>query len=272
MTSPPQFDLDILGEYKHKLASDWRYECRREQGPDDRSPNVRHFYDVSAIETWMKAENGEHRNGSKLLSVLEPKMKDMRDFPPTFDQILQDGDLRYLKVFSLLLALGYGELIVCFRTAYITDEVLERSYLDEDSVASVEEEIRKSGVTSHKEIMRRFKEERWSFCPITLESAMHKHLSGPWIPPFSSMAPVNETGGTSTVYKVIVKQEFISEELKKVLTERSDNTYGRVSNLHLYNGLNYTLLIYCSTTSWHLNPTLTGDEQKPRMRRLPIPN
>jgi hypothetical protein len=231
MTSPPHFDRDILEDYKQKLELDWKHECRREQGPDDPSPNIRHFYDVSAIETWMLAGKGKNRNGSKLLTFLTPKMKDWVNFPPTFDQILEDGELRYLKVFSLLLALGYGELIVCFRTAYITDENLERSHLDVESVRSVEEEIRKSGVGDPGTIMEQFKKERWSFCPITLDFAMHKALPGPWIPPFLSMAPVNETGGTSTVYKVIVKQEFLSEELKKGLTERFDKTHDNVSNL-----------------------------------------
>jgi hypothetical protein len=235
MAPLPDPDLDILEIYNRKLKLDWSYEYRREKGPNDSSPIVRQFYNISAIERWMMlTENGEQTNGSKLLLSLEPKIKAMVNFPPTFEQILKDGELRYLKGFSLLLALGHGELIVCFRKAYISDEVLERSHLPDDSVANVEEEIRKSRISNHKEIVRQFKEQRWSFCPIILDYDMHKHLSGPWIPPFSSMVPVNENGGTSTVYKVIVKQEFVGEKLKEVLTERVDNEFGKVSNLRLH--------------------------------------
>ena len=138
-----------------------------------------------------------------------------------------------LRVFSILLDLGRGELVHKFHQSYIEDSRLPVSNLDDVHYTITQMGLDLDDAEARK-LAQEFHAKQWSFCPIDLSIDMSKDLHEKYIMPICQKQKINEKGGSATgIYLIEVQAEFVSAELKKSASKYNskEDGFGFVSQI-----------------------------------------
>ncbi|PGH11424.1 serine/threonine protein kinase [Polytolypa hystricis UAMH7299] len=192
----------------------------------------RYFVPMDRVEKWLEEQQsqGDANNLDGLLRQLEDKMKTQgvsRQFASS-KTILED-DNRCVTVFAVLLELGRGELIYLFQSMNVVDKILD--WPPALSTIELAEELKRRGITDGPTLLDDFDEAKWAYCSPPLRLDMERNMLSPIVLPFCRCEPVNDKGGTASVFQVAVQEELIldpklADALSKSLYD--DRDFGKV--------------------------------------------
>ena len=156
-------------------------------------------------------EPGQTKNNTVLL-LEDIYGKSGGTFFYTGSNSILEGSARSLKVFSMLLDLGYGHLLGEFTNARIIDDQLHLFPSHRDRLRVFLESKR---IPNVEQILEGFEQRRRQFCPAIFESGScgtYDDLN--WVLPFAKHEPINEKGGTAEVSQVAIQEGFFSNPVK----------------------------------------------------------
>ena len=200
--------------FKQKLQTEWTQKavCGRK------------YILFHRVKAWFNTydEREQLTNAGKLLRSIYQNHRRLEFQPVASTQISE-----YLLVFAILLQNDRGDLIHYFRRTDIKDLLLRWPVLHYGQLGDVEDD----GVDTVSKIKEFFERDRWAFCPVEIRTDMEKSsLDTNAIIPFCRQQPVNDKGGTATVFQVLLQEDFVSKELRDrfVHSKVDDKEFGSV--------------------------------------------
>ncbi|KAH8724817.1 hypothetical protein GQ44DRAFT_727596 [Phaeosphaeriaceae sp. PMI808] len=224
-------DLRTLNEYKDLLKNVWTRSvaCQNQCDPPEACSCQRRVVHVEAMKQWWLSRAPESSDQMKLLRLLDDMaLPSHRTFPLEF-QTYFSGQHSCLKVFSLLLSQGQGDLIDRFYDSNMNDKYL--AIMRKSTDESLRDNLRQIRTPDEvEEILENFHKERGAFCPLELTLHMNRNLQDTQsIPPFCHKVKMGNKGGTASIYWVAVQKDFILDEhLKDAISASlyTDDVYG----------------------------------------------
>jgi hypothetical protein len=149
-------------------------------------------------------------------------------------QILLDGAQCCVAVFSILLQIGWGDLIHLFRSHEIFDSSLPVVLFTlKDIFREMIRYLQLEDQISPDALAEDFNNQQWSFCPAIFREGEFDFVQNRIIPIFSK-EKINTKGGTATLWQIEVLEEFVHESLRKIFEESAyddeDDQMGKVGN------------------------------------------
>jgi hypothetical protein len=205
---PQQQSNTTLKEYKDKLQQCWArpVACQDQCPPSEECRCLRHIVHVDALIAWLGRKLTEANRDTNLHQLLmEVQLGDHRTFPLDYNTYFT-GELKCVRVFSLLLKQDRGHLIDRFYQSRMYDMILHQ----DGNYEGLRENLSD-------------KREKWTFCPLELQLHMDRPLEGTRvIVPFCRKIKLNKRG-TASVYLVAVQEDLIRDERLRV--ELKDSLY-----------------------------------------------
>ncbi|TID14705.1 Protein kinase domain-containing protein isoform 1 [Venturia nashicola] len=195
--------VSLPQEFKQKLELEWKQKAVCEG----------HYVLTQPLKRWMnEREDGLATNCARLLQIAFAKHTRSPHQPLQASQVCNDADSCCL-VFSILLDIGYPDLLDIFHAAKIFDHQLSsagyyyselRERLAAASYAPEETE----------QIVNAFNENKRAYCIAELKQRSDSFHKGKWILPICKKERINSKGGTAAIWLILVKGEVLPEELK----------------------------------------------------------
>lgn len=229
--------VSMLETFRSKLKTEWK------QRPDcsahgNRCRFVRHFVRTTLLEEWMaqRETTTSKTNGERLIDEVKPF-----SWLGTSPKSIFEGDKSCILVLSCLLQQvhgtegrskeGHGNLIYIFQKAGIIDKGLQHAPSRFETLRKGLEFKRIPGVEA---IIEHFERKMWAYCPLYLQENCDMDIGSKLFLPFITHDLVG-SGGTATVFKVRVQQEFVPTKIREHLgSPLEDEKYGAVSIVDRY--------------------------------------
>ncbi|KAH6672834.1 hypothetical protein B0J14DRAFT_700840 [Halenospora varia] len=238
ITPSPSVSTSLKHEFDEKLKHECTKACICGVHDFHPCPCPTSFINTEPLLEWMLTIRGDGKsNAERLLDEVAPSR-------PNFVQpeSIFRGEKTSILVFSILLMESRGELIYHFYSAGVFDKDLENEGWPWSSNDSLEEDLRtelqsdrkfESQSQSVEKIIDEFKKDARIFCPARLELNMTRHFPPKKILPFFERKKVNNKGGTASVYYVTIQENYLCEDIKKALENRSflSDEYGKYYEL-----------------------------------------
>ena len=167
------------------------------------------FIRTASLYRWM-----EHKEDDESKTNVERLLEEVNAIPVLFPDSILKGEKRCVLVFSILLKQDRGNLIYIFQSAGIIDEHLGVSHY---KLSGLEEKLKDKKISDFDTIINRFERQKWEYCPARLELDMNKTFEDRLRLPFCERKKVNNKGGETIDFQVIVQEEFLSDKFKKSL-------------------------------------------------------
>lgn len=175
-------------------------------------------------------------NGERLIDEVEPF-----SWPGTKPKSIFEGDRSCILVLSCLLHQvhgkeghskeGHGNLIYIFQKAGIIDKDLQHA---PSRFEMLRRDLEYRNVPEVKSIINHFERKMWAYCPVYLQDGRDMDFGSKLFLPFITHDRVG-SGGTATVFKVRLQQEFVSTKIREHLGDPfEDEKYGPVSIVDRY--------------------------------------
>ena len=210
---------NILQTFKEKLNKEWK----------QKAACGRTYVLTDTLTAWMmKLEIPElMTNAARLLRAVYAN--DHRQmFQEMTSHRISNGDNCCLLVFSMLLELGYGDLIDIFQKVGIVDKSLASS---DYHYGQLRHEFKRYHIPNIGKIIDDVEKNKWSFCPAPIWPYAQKIFDGGrWVLPFCKRERINEKGGTADLWQVLVQEEFVPPNLRATISgsKLRDKTFGWV--------------------------------------------
>jgi hypothetical protein len=195
--------------------------CQDQCPPSEPCRCLRHIVHVDALIAWLGRKLTEVYENTNLHRLLmELQLGDHRTFPLDYETYFT-GELKCVRVFSLLLKQDRGHLIDRFYQSQMYDMILHQDGNYEGLRENLSDTT--ASCDAVELIIDEFQREKWTFCPLELQLHMDRPLEGTRvIVPFCHKIKLNE-GGTASVYLVAVQEDLIRDERLKA--ELKDSLY-----------------------------------------------
>ncbi|KUJ18189.1 uncharacterized protein LY89DRAFT_41524 [Mollisia scopiformis] len=127
-------------------------------------------------------------------------------------------------IFSILLELGHGELVIKFLSLDKADKHLP---VDLYSLRSICRQMR---LADAEKVAMHFHQLQWKYCPARLDLHMGREYSQIKIMPFSRKVRIDNDGGIASLWEVEVPEEFLGHSLREAVKSsrynRTDDELG----------------------------------------------
>lgn len=131
--------------------------------------------------------------------------------PPIHWRQVQDPDTSSILVFSILLELGYGNLIDIFHNVQLVSGLpIPLSSLKTELGRANDSRLRDSDA---EDLAEAFNKKQWRYCPPKFGLQHVKNYFPQHIVPIIKIEAINSKGGTAKVWQIVVLEDSVEREL-----------------------------------------------------------
>lgn len=186
---------------------------------------------VRKLTEWLKSQKGDTSEGENQVARLlyqTYRNNGQPEFPISAEQVCAANNCAIL-VFSILLDIGYGHLIKDFHRHQIVDNQLPSPF---QKLRAAFKSLRSPDVVDLA--ARKFYNRQWAFSPATFDLHLGQEWAENRVIPICNKEEIN-VGGTAKVYQIEVQEEFVSGQLKEVVSaSRYNNPNDRLGYVSFF--------------------------------------
>jgi hypothetical protein len=165
------------------------------------------YIEIEALLHWLRSDSS---TGTCHVDLLLDRAYSEAPLVPVSTNRIAEGETACLRVFSILLELGHGNLIARFQRLGLVDNSMPF-----DSTR-LQEALARVGLPNPETLADEFFRRQWAYAPMVFGFDMHRDLHPRTIIPISRRERINAKGGTATLWQIDVPEEFVDAKLRKV--------------------------------------------------------
>jgi hypothetical protein len=183
---------------------------------------------VTKLTEWMRSDSGFGTAQVERLLLAAYRHRGEPGLPPTKEHICS-GERSCLLVFSILLEIGWSDLVDRFRRKNIVDGQLPMDLL---RLRRMIGEMELGDAQHHAEsIAVEFDQVQWSFCPVKFHLHSEADFNTKRIVPICRKEEINTKGATANIWQVAIQEEFVEPQLREAVpSARYEDDLGVVSH------------------------------------------
>ncbi|KAH0565999.1 hypothetical protein GP486_000610 [Trichoglossum hirsutum] len=176
----------------------------------------RRYVLVSRLTDWM---NSSQDSGKTQVERLLAAAYCNREQPALSvpEEHISSGDSCCLRVFSILLELGRGQLLDRFHRANIVDQKLPVDLVKLKE--NLRDQLGQMGTAQVDSLAVAFDQKQWAYCAHKFELHSGHDFNKNKIIPICIKEEINTKGGTATIWQVAVQEEFVGPQLRAAVAD-----------------------------------------------------